>query len=79
MQFFKVIKKHKKSKARLGLIKTSHGVIHTPAFFPVATKATVKSLTPEDIKELGLKLFLANTYHLYLQQVIKLLKNGWFA
>ena len=51
--FFKVLKKSKKSKARLGLVKTKHGVIHTPAFFPVATKATVKSLTPEDVKEIG--------------------------
>ena len=75
MQFFKVIKKHKKSKARLGLIKTSHGVIHTPAFFPVATKATVKSLTPEDIKEIGFEAILANTYHLYLQPGHKIVKK----
>jgi len=65
--FFKIIKKHSKSKARLGLIKTPHGVIHTPAFFPVATQATVKGLTPEDIKRIGFEAVLANTYHLYLQ------------
>jgi len=53
MQFFKVIKKHKKSKARLGLIKTSHGVIHTPAFFPVATKATVKSFNSRRYQRIG--------------------------
>ncbi len=75
MQFFKVIKKHKKTKARLGLIKTSHGVMHTPAFFPVATKATVKSLTPEDIKEIGFEAVLANTYHLYLQPGHKIIKK----
>lgn len=71
---FKILKKHSKSKARLGLLKTSHGVIHTPFFFPVATQATVKSLTPEDIKEIGFEAILANTYHLYLQpghQVVK--------
>jgi len=71
---FKILKKHSKSKARLGLVKTLHGVIHTPFFFPVATKATVKSLTPEDIKNIGFEAILANTYHLYLQpghQIIK--------
>ncbi|MBU1291928.1 tRNA guanosine(34) transglycosylase Tgt [Patescibacteria group bacterium] len=71
---FKILKKHSKSKARLGLLKTRHGVIHTPFFFPVATKATVKSLTPEDIKNIGFEAILANTYHLYLQpghQIVK--------
>ncbi len=60
---FKITKKHKKSKARLGIIKTPHGDIKTPAFLPVATKATVKSLTPEDIKEIGYEAVLANAYH----------------
>lgn len=73
--FFKVLKKHKKSKARLGLIKTHNGEIHTPAFFPVATKATVKSLTPEDVKGIGFEAVLANTYHLYLQPGNKLVKK----
>ncbi|MBL7053179.1 MAG: tRNA guanosine(34) transglycosylase Tgt [Candidatus Portnoybacteria bacterium] len=74
-KFFKITKKHSKSKARLGLIKTLHGVIHTPAFFPVATKATVKSLTPEDIKKIGFEAVLANTYHLYLQPGHKIIKK----
>jgi len=73
--FFKVLKKSKKSEARLGLVETKHGVIHTPAFFPVATKATVKTLTPEDIKEIGFEAILANTYHLYLQPGHKLVKK----
>jgi len=73
--FFKITKKHSKSKARLGLIKTLHGVIHTPAFLPVATKATVKSLTPEDIKKIGFEAVLANTYHLYLQPGHKVIKK----
>ncbi len=75
MAFFKVLKKHSKSKARLGLIKTPHGDIHTPAFFPVATKATVKSLTPEDINQIGFEAILANTYHLYLQPGHKIIKK----
>ncbi|MFC1700901.1 tRNA guanosine(34) transglycosylase Tgt [Patescibacteria group bacterium] len=70
--FFKIIKKHSKSKARLGIIKTKNGVMHTPAFFPVATKATVKSLTPEEIDFDGI---LANTYHLYLQPGSKIVKK----
>jgi len=74
-KFFKITKKHSKSKARLGLIKTLHGVIHTPAFFPVATKATIKSLTPEDIKKIGFEAVLANTYHLYLQPGHKIIKK----
>lgn len=75
LQFFKIIKKHSKSKARLGLIKTNNGVMRTPAFFPVATKATVKSLTPEDIKKIGFEGVLANAYHLYLQPGHKIVKK----
>ncbi len=52
---------------RAGIIKTPHGNILTPAFVTVGTKATVKSLTPEQVKSLGAQVVLANTYHLYLQ------------
>ncbi|MFH1551255.1 MAG: tRNA guanosine(34) transglycosylase Tgt [bacterium] len=74
-KFFKILKKHSKSSARLGLIITPHGQIHTPAFFPVATKATVKCLTPEDIKKIGFEAILSNTYHLYLQPGNKIVKK----
>jgi hypothetical protein len=50
---FETIQKDSKSKARLGKITTPHGEIMTPAFTPVGTKATVKSLTPEELKEAG--------------------------
>jgi len=53
--------------ARAGTITTSHGVIHTPAFVAVGTKATVKSLNPEQVKDIGVEMVLGNTYHLYLQ------------
>lgn len=53
--------------ARAGRIETPHGVIETPAFVAVGTKATVKALTPEQIKETGAQVVLANTYHLYLE------------
>jgi len=48
-------------------LTTAHGVIHTPAFVPVGTKASVKALTPEQVLDLGAEVILANTYHLYLQ------------
>nr|WP_290277957.1 tRNA guanosine(34) transglycosylase Tgt [Corynebacterium faecale] len=52
---------------RTGTIHTPHGDIRTPAFIPVATKATVKTLTPEQIRETGAQAILSNAYHLYLQ------------
>ncbi len=52
---------------RAGVIETAHGVIETPAFVSVGTKATVKALTPEQIQATGAQVVLANTYHLYLE------------
>ena len=52
---------------RTGVIHTAHGVIRTPAFIPVGTKANVKALTPEMVRSLGAQAVLANAYHLYLQ------------
>lgn len=56
-----------KGLARAGTISTPHGVIQTPCFIPVGTKATVKSVLPETMKSLGSQALLANAYHLYLQ------------
>jgi queuine tRNA-ribosyltransferase len=56
-----------KPVGRAGVIKTPHGDIATPAFIPVGTKATVKSVLPESMAELGAQALLANAYHLYLQ------------
>ncbi len=53
--------------ARLGEVATAHGVFQTPAFMPVGTQATVKSLTPEELRSVGAEIVLANTYHLYLR------------
>lgn len=64
---FTIEKKLKNSLGRAGVIRTSHGEIHTPCFVPVGTKATIKSLTPEQVQGLGAEIILANTYHLYLQ------------
>jgi queuine tRNA-ribosyltransferase len=54
-------------RGRTGVIHTPHGDIHTPAFVAVGTKATVKAVLPETMKELGAQAVLANAYHLYLQ------------
>jgi queuine tRNA-ribosyltransferase len=54
-------------KARTGLITTKHGQIHTPAFMPVGTKATVKAMLPESVELTGADVVLGNTYHLMLQ------------
>ncbi len=62
---FKIIKTD--NYARLGKIAASRGVINTPAFMPVGTNATVKAMTPGEMKELGTEVLLSNTYHLYLR------------
>jgi len=64
---FKIEKKLKNNLGRAGVLKTAHGEIQTPAFVPVGTKASVKALTPEQVRDLGAEVILANTYHLYLQ------------
>ena len=56
-----------KPVGRAGVIHTPHGDIQTPAFIPVGTKATVKSVVPEMMADLGAQALLANAYHLYLQ------------
>ncbi len=64
---FKVEKKLKNGLGRAGVITTPHGEIKTPAFVAVGTKATIKSLNPEQVKNIGVQVVLGNTYHLYLQ------------
>jgi len=64
---FKIFKEDKKSKARVGVFKTPHGTIETPMYVPVGTQASVKSLTPQDLKETGVQIFFGNTYHLHLR------------
>lgn len=64
---FELIKEDKKTGARVGKFHTPHGVIETPIFMPVGTQATVKSLSPEELKDLGAQIILSNTYHLYLR------------
>jgi queuine tRNA-ribosyltransferase len=64
---FEITKKDNFSQARLGRVETDHGSFATPAFLPVGTQGTVKSLTPEELMEIGVEAILGNTYHLYLR------------
>src|SRR5574344_1290172 len=66
----------KNTGARRGVIHTPHGDIQTPIFMPVGTQATVKSMTPEELKENGAQIILANTYHLYLRPGHDLVKEA---
>lgn len=67
MKKFKFDIKAQHKKARAGFITTKHGQIHTPAFMPVGTKATVKAMLPESVESTGADIVLGNTYHLMLQ------------
>jgi queuine tRNA-ribosyltransferase len=64
---FEILKKDTFSKARLGRIETDYGSFSTPAFLPVGTQGTVKSLTSEELMEVGVQVILGNSYHLYLR------------
>ena len=73
---YELIKTCKQSGARLGVLHTPHGDIETPIFMPVGTQATVKSMTPEELKEIGSQIILSNTYHLYLRPGHELVKKA---
>ena len=73
---FNINKKIEGALGRSGIITTPHGEIQTPAFVTVGTKATVKGITPEMLKDVGAQVVLANTYHLYLQPGEKVIKEA---
>jgi len=73
---FNIQKKMEGKLCRAGILKTKHGDIQTPAFVTVGTKATIKSITPEQLKSLGAQVALANTYHLYLQPGDNIIKKA---
>ncbi len=64
---FEIVSQLDQARGRTGVITTPHGEIQTPAFIPVGTKGTVKSVLPESVRDLGAQAVLANAYHLYLQ------------
>ena len=67
MYQFEVTAESSETGARAGVIQTVHGPVETPVFMPVGTLATVKSVSPEELKECGAQIILGNTYHLYLR------------
>jgi len=64
---FKILKKSKKSRARLGLIETEHGVVETPCLVPVATQAVVKTLESKEVEATKSQILISNTFHLHLK------------
>jgi queuine tRNA-ribosyltransferase/7-cyano-7-deazaguanine tRNA-ribosyltransferase len=73
---FSILKNSKRSKARLGVLKTPHGEIMTPAFVPVATLAAVKALRSDEITATKTQILIANTYHLHLMPGEGVVKNA---
>ena len=72
---FSVVRSSLDSGARAGELITPHGTVLTPVFMPVASQGTVKTLTPEEVAELGIAMILANTYHLYLRPGIAVVEK----
>lgn len=73
---FKVLYQSEKSQARLGKLTTTHGEINTPVFMPVGTQATVKTVTPDELKQFKTEIILSNTYHLFLRPGHRLIQEA---
>jgi len=73
---YELIKTCAQTGARLGRLHTPHGVIDTPTFMPVGTQASVKGMSPEELKTLGAQIILSNTYHLFLRPGHELVKEA---
>src|SRR5438067_11711564 len=72
---FELLAVDPESGVRVGVLETPHGAVPTPTFMPVGTRATVKSLTPRDVRATGAKVVLANTYHLLLQPGVDVVRQ----
>src|SRR5213076_3649721 len=64
-----------RSKARRGRVTTAHGVIETPAFIPVGTQASVKAVSPRELRELEAQIILGNTYHLFVRPGLEVIRQ----
>ncbi|QHS22883.1 tRNA guanosine(34) transglycosylase Tgt [Virgibacillus sp. MSP4-1] len=73
---YELIKEDKQTGARLGRVTTPHGSFETPVFMPVGTLATVKTMSPEELKEMGANIILSNTYHLWLRPGEDIIKEA---
>ncbi|MCX9013606.1 MAG: tRNA guanosine(34) transglycosylase Tgt [Candidatus Methanoperedens sp.] len=73
---YELIHKDRKTDARAGLLKTNHGIIETPAFMPVATKGTVKTLVPEELYGMGTQVLISNAFHLFLAPGMDIIREA---
>lgn len=73
---YELIKECSRTGARLGKLHTPHGVFNTPMFMPVGTQASVKTLSPEELYDMGAQVILANTYHLFLRPGHELIRKA---
>ena len=73
---FELIKTDSGTRARAGKLTTTHGTVDTPYFMPVGTQATVKTLSSEDLRSLGVNIILSNTYHLYLRPGYEVIREA---
>ena len=73
---YELVAEDKKTGARAGLLHTPHGTFKTPMFMPVGTQATVKTVTPEELEDMGAQIILSNTYHLFLRPGTELIKEA---
>jgi queuine tRNA-ribosyltransferase len=76
MNIFSVTHRDSTSKARAGVLSTAHGDIETPVFMPVGTQGSVKTLSSDDVWDMGYRIKLANTYHLFLRPGLELLQKA---
>ncbi|MFA5099451.1 MAG: tRNA guanosine(34) transglycosylase Tgt [Candidatus Omnitrophota bacterium] len=76
MHYYTLIHQDTHSKARLGKLSTASGDIDTPAFMPVGTQATVKTLSPADLNDCGAQVMLSNAYHLFLRPGLEIIKKA---
>lgn len=72
---FKITHNCKTTRARVGELDTPHGTFETPVFMPVGTQGTVKAVSPEELKDVGVRIILGNTYHLYLRPGHEIVKK----
>jgi queuine tRNA-ribosyltransferase/7-cyano-7-deazaguanine tRNA-ribosyltransferase len=73
---FSILKKSKKSRARLGILKTPHGEVETPSLVPVATNATIKALRSDEVLRTNTQILISNTYHLHIAPGEGVIKNA---
>ena len=73
---FEILARDPNTAARLGRLHTAHGVVETPVFMPVGTQATVKCMTPDELRELQVQIILSNTYHLIIRPGTELIEKA---